>query len=192
MTIEEKAKAYDKALERAKEYYDVDEDNTMQVHARGVMEYLFPELKESEDEKIKKAIRYAISQSTHSDGTLINEISSEEAFDWLEKQGEQKPVFIPKFKVGDVVTFDGYRDKSTIAEIDFDNKWYNIAEDKTRCILFSEQDNWKLVEQTPADWSEEDENCLYMAIECVKTCGYPNIANWLKSLRPQPKQDHFK
>ena len=45
-------------------------------------------------------------------------------------------------------------------------------------------------EQKPAEWSEEDENCLYMAIECAKTCGYPNVANWLKSLRPQPKQYH--
>ena len=38
----------------------------------------FPELKEeNKDEKIKKAIRYAIGQSTHSDGTLINGVSSD-------------------------------------------------------------------------------------------------------------------
>jgi hypothetical protein len=46
----------------------------------------FPELKESEGDRIRKAIRYAIGQSTHTDDTLINGVSSEEALAWLEKQ----------------------------------------------------------------------------------------------------------
>ena len=96
MTIEEKAKAYDEAIERARKEYKTHEA------FKGFCEmlvHIFPKLAVSEDEKIRKAIGYAIGQSTHSDGTLINGVSSEEALDWLEKQGEQNPVpdWMPKF-----------------------------------------------------------------------------------------------
>ena len=43
MTEKEKAKAYDEAIERAKKLY-----------SNGIAEEIFPELKESKDEKIKK------------------------------------------------------------------------------------------------------------------------------------------
>jgi len=44
----------------------------------------------SEDERMRKAIEYAIGQSTHSDGTLINGVSSEEALAYLEKRKEEQ------------------------------------------------------------------------------------------------------
>ena len=44
LSIEEKAKRYDKAIERAKAYQGL----------RSEMEIIFPELKESEDEQIRK------------------------------------------------------------------------------------------------------------------------------------------
>ena len=56
---------------------------------KAVLEEIRPELKDSRNEKIRKAIRYAIGQSTHSDGTLINGVSSKEALAWLEKQGKE-------------------------------------------------------------------------------------------------------
>ena len=88
LSIEEKAKAYDEALERAKKYYDVDEDNTMQVRARGVMEYLFPELKESEDERIRRAICLLVNGLTSEHfkrcGASFDQIHA-----WLEKQDTQ-------------------------------------------------------------------------------------------------------
>ena len=46
MTDKEKAKAYDEAIERAKSYGNI------------IAEEIFPELKESDDEKIKKAIMH--------------------------------------------------------------------------------------------------------------------------------------
>ena len=73
MTQEEKAKRYDKALERAKMSYhtgDYDKD-TLEM-----LEIIFPELKESEDERIKGAIIDHLK-----DNNLI------EWADWLEKQG---------------------------------------------------------------------------------------------------------
>ena len=50
---------------------------------------IFPELTESEDERIRKAISYSISQSAHHDGILIDGITKEQAYAWLEKQNKQ-------------------------------------------------------------------------------------------------------
>ena len=84
MTQEEKAKAYDEALERAREYWETDNDNTLDIKAKGTMEYLFPELKESEDEKIMKRI-YNYINVTLDD----NESPEKEKWlAWLEKQGD--------------------------------------------------------------------------------------------------------
>lgn len=41
----------------------------------------------------------------------------------------------------------------------------------------------------PAEWSEEDESYLKVAIENCYECGNNYIAQWLKSLRPEPKQE---
>ena len=87
MTQEKKARRYDEVIEMAKSWY-----TDAQIDFKKSLESLFPELKEElKSEVIRKAIGYAIGQSTHSDDTLINGVSSEEALAWLEKQGEQKP-----------------------------------------------------------------------------------------------------
>ena len=91
--IEEKARAYDEAIEKARKIQKYSSD----LAEIKRMEKIFPELRESEEEWIRKAIKYAIGQSTHSDGTLINGISSEEALAWFEKQGgkhDTEPVSI--------------------------------------------------------------------------------------------------
>ena len=51
MSIEEKAKAYDEALKKAKRFHTPDSNNT---NLKAVIENIFPELKESEDERIRK------------------------------------------------------------------------------------------------------------------------------------------
>ena len=78
MTTEQKAKAYDQVREKIALRF-----------GSNVAEEIFSKFEESEDERIRKAIGYAIGQSTHSDGTLINGVSSEEALTWLEKQGDK-------------------------------------------------------------------------------------------------------
>lgn len=66
------------------------------------LEEIFPELKEREDERIRKAIIDAL----NSHGNSINLLSSrgysmDDAISYLEKQKEQKPT--PKFKIGDMI-----------------------------------------------------------------------------------------
>ena len=56
MTTEEKAKAYDKALEKVREYYK----GLAGCRTKEKLESIFPELKESEDERIRKSIIHFI------------------------------------------------------------------------------------------------------------------------------------
>lgn len=80
MTQEEKAKAYDEALERAKSF--------QQKYGGDYAGYIFPELRESEDERIRKElINYILYKAKG--------VSEEQEHSWvvyLEKQKEQKPV----------------------------------------------------------------------------------------------------
>ena len=83
MTDKEKAEAYDKALERARAINngkDVDVES-----GTTICEYIFPELKESEDEKIRKEI-ISILRNTYwtSSRNRFNELVA-----WLEKQGDK-------------------------------------------------------------------------------------------------------
>jgi hypothetical protein len=81
-TIEEKAEAYDAAIVRAKAMIRVAAN---QDEARGFANTIFPELKESGDEKIKGAIIHFIS---HTPSVPKGVIGKETMLDWLEKQGE--------------------------------------------------------------------------------------------------------
>ena len=94
LTIEQKAQRYDEALERykAKQEYE-----SKEVHK--FIEYIFPELKESKDERIRKAILELVRQSSD----ILENKNQIQMIAWLEKQAEQKPddKVEPKFKVGD-------------------------------------------------------------------------------------------
>ena len=86
MTVEEKAKAYDEALDRAIELYEKD---SVFDSEKTLIRCIFPEFKESEDEKIRKALVDALNKNLGNGiekyGTTLNA-----ALTWLEKQGEQK------------------------------------------------------------------------------------------------------
>ena len=73
-------KAYNEALERARNYYST----TDSVADAKLIELIFPELKESEDEKIRKEIISALKYANHK-GVYNKHLV------WLEKQDEQKP-----------------------------------------------------------------------------------------------------
>lgn len=95
MTIEEKAKRYDETLDRARKLHETC-DSTAVV---GWCEYIFPELKESEDERIRKALIenfkwycgdfLETTKWGKDDNLLVKDIIT-----WLEKQGDQKSLTI--------------------------------------------------------------------------------------------------
>lgn len=86
MTIEQKAQAYDVAIERAKK---VLLDCTSEEQK--VVEYITPELKENEDEKIRQTLIQAYSELRNKRGGNYKwreEITYDMLISWLEKQGE--------------------------------------------------------------------------------------------------------
>ena len=85
LSIEEKAKRYDEAIIRAKSLIG---DTIIEESGQHIAEVIFPELKESEDERIRKALIELIQG-------LYNGCCTEEArkerdmfLAWLEKQGK--------------------------------------------------------------------------------------------------------
>ena len=58
---------------------------------KAVLEEIFPELKESEDEKVRKALAEMVHDTTGDELLVDYNVHKEEALAWLEKQGEHKP-----------------------------------------------------------------------------------------------------
>lgn len=103
-TIEEKARAYDEALEKAKDMLKYKEVRVED------MEYLFPELKESEDEKIRKYIIRCISEWWDRCGDPSPDYPTrEKMLSWLEKQGQQKPAWSEEHQVRQPLLTSGCR-----------------------------------------------------------------------------------
>ena len=86
MTEKEKAKAYDEAIERAKKWHNA--SNIDKIDSR-IIEEIFPELKESDGEKIKNAILNHLKKMWGNCQDNVCGVHVEDAIDWLEKQGEQ-------------------------------------------------------------------------------------------------------
>jgi len=92
LSIEEKAKAYDEAINRASGFKSQE--------IRDIVEHIFPELRENEDEKIRKnCIHFLKLQKQHHAATF----EIEECISWLEKQGEHQN-FRDSIQIGDKVT----------------------------------------------------------------------------------------
>lgn len=92
MTEKEKAKAYDEAIERAKKWQNAPNTDKIPIYGNRIIEEIFPELKEDDDERIKKnCIHFLELQKQHH--AAIFEI--EECIDWLEKQRKPKSYWKP-------------------------------------------------------------------------------------------------
>jgi len=84
LSIEQKAQRYDEAIERAKNTIEVNQTIPNIVEC---VESLFPELKESEDERIRK---YLTSFVELNSGVNLPPEDAKKILAWLKKQGKQK------------------------------------------------------------------------------------------------------
>ena len=84
MDYEEK---YNRALERAKEV-----DGLNYITSHEIVEYLFPELAENEDEKIRKAINVILiaTEDDQRDFYTSHKLTRQQLTDWLDKQKVSK------------------------------------------------------------------------------------------------------
>ena len=87
MTQKQKARAYDKAFRIAQELYN--NPNSSNI-GKGYVCTVFPELKESEDDRIRNKLIKLIKMSNEVGGFALHKWEADEMLAWLEKQGEQK------------------------------------------------------------------------------------------------------
>ena len=197
---------YEKKLTLAKEALESGS------YDRETIEYIFPELRQNEDDKIREALIDGLYDCMSDDlgWSDFGGVPIEDLLAWLERQGEQKSAdkIEPKFRVKyagneynvlDVkdiagVTFYGIEDETNhIDYVKVENcervGGYNIKENgfpyPTKPAVFSEQ--------KPA-WSEEDDKMLDDAIGAVGAADYyytyndkEEIKHWLKSLKERMK-----
>lgn len=158
-------------------------------------EISLPEV-ESEDERIMEAIKGAIHTAT------MDEKTRKDAIAYLEKQKNSKSkveYVYPKFRVGDEILEinpNGYCIPVIVKYIG-DGSYKCESYDKKRFLSFpiKSEDEYRLVEPKPVEWSKEDEENLDAAIDIAEHSLYEplvprdTLVHFLKSLRPQPKQE---
>ena len=184
ITTEEKAKAYDEALERAKTLYE----NANGMILKKWVEQVFPELAESEDEKIRKEIVRFIRMEVE------DEIVGNKWLAWLGKQ---------KGNIGGISSNSEWSKEdetgltNTIIMLKEGASLHFIEEDITKAVVWLQSIKDRV--QPKQEWGEEDEHRIkdtvyfldtakkhYASTEELDAC----IA-WLESLkgrvRPQWK-----
>ena len=201
LSIEEKARRYDEAMERAKNYYSTT-DSSSDIKLIGLM---FPELIESEDERIRKAlIRF------HKSTIDVDGIKGEDIIAWLEKQGEHAK-FRESIQIGDEVTRnkDGMLvNLSQLKRVAKPNEskqgeqkamYHDICDKCVRQPTCQSDRFLQQEEQKPAEWTEEDEEQLEFCCAAIEMSDFSNVdyrtqaVTWLNLLKdrvhPQPKQE---
>ena len=109
-------KKYKEALERMKSWARGEHPECF-TEARKAAEFVFPELAESEDEKIRKAIIELVKQSSH----ILNPMNQKSMIAWLEKQKEQlkiKQDMLTTFRNSVPEEWDFSKDKDLKEEVD--------------------------------------------------------------------------
>ena len=115
LSIEEKAKRYDEAIERAKEWFKPEEPDSYTC----IVESIFPELKESEDDRIRNLIYLSIEK-----GIGIPGDDRKKALAWLEKQGNiDSQVKLPTFTFDDVLVLQCCME--TVKKVQVDKDLYD-------------------------------------------------------------------
>lgn len=159
-------KRYKKALERAKDYHKqlLNEDNP---ELAGEIEDIFPELKESKDDRIRRTlIRY------HQSTLNIDGVKGKEIVAWIEKQGKHKDYYTKQelIDMGFSFTLNG-----NIVTPD------KMMEDMKKYLA------WKEKQAPKTMWSEEDSLMIDSIIDTMKWLEGKGATNmkidWLKSLK---------
>ena len=196
MTQEEKAKAYDIALDKIRRLL-----GTGSNCSREDLEHVFPELMESEDERIRKEIIAHIKWCEDSGYCAKEEMTR--WITWLEKQGEQESRRITSAETKEAL-YDkpdnhtySFEDMYEASKQCYDSK-YNKDEychEQSFKWGFQEGAEWR-EEKAKQEWSEEDNEHLERILKELgnqrqRPLNSPYLDkiesdyNWLKSLRPQ-------
>ena len=120
LTIEQKAKRYDEAIEIARKIKNGEPINAS--NGTVIPDVIFPELKEDENDRIRRVIIEHFVGS-HSCMFPYKGFTKEQIIDWLEKQGEQKPVEWSEYdehKIKNIIYFLKSAKKHYISDVEID------------------------------------------------------------------------
>ena len=184
-TIVEKAAAYDKAFEIAKAKYSMQDQP---IHQDLVD--IFPELADSEDEKIRKYLIELIKEERDTKSFNRIGINNDKIIAWLEKQ--KKVINREPFKIGDIVTNGFY--EGMVVGTAYDLGWFTVKCDRATPPIFPvlalHYDAWQKVDDkieaveqelekseerlgiTKKEFEEELEHFYHYADEVQYTRGY--------------------
>ena len=190
MTTEEKAKAYDEALERAKAYHR----NELSETRKEITEYIFPELREFNEEEIRKDIIGGLmwqrdnlkSEGPHDNNLILPGFcfTVGEHLSYLEKQKEQKP-YEPHNWPAD-------KDNLTQEQKPVGNPFDANETMKMKDRIDEGFTKMMLAEQKPAEWSDTKELIFKDICNHLEVEGYGGWVVLLEALRNgefQPKQE---
>lgn len=195
MTTEEKAKAYDEAIEKIKYVMD---RGVEPILNKADLQSIFPELRESEDERIRKEliefIKIKLKLAEESEYKTedwkrwIAWLEKQKGIEWKPSKDEMDVLYALCYITN---TIDDRKDAIlTKLYQDLKREFFNGASYEN---MFPKEEKQK--EQKPAKWSEEDRLRLIRICADVEDFFPYNketnkeIARWIKSLRPQ---NHWK
>lgn len=156
-------KLYEDVLERAKNGLK-DKNYYLSQSAKEVTEFLFPQLKETEDEKVKRELtRFLINfNNGYYSKPSENEIDS--WIKWIDKKCEQNHTdeVKPKFNVGDWIVYEGL---GTYKVVEIHEGWYSVIDSNDRrwSVMFEKESLCHL-------WTIQDANdgdVLYFSDETI-------------------------
>ena len=180
-------KDYKEKLELARDWYN---NQSTTKKEKVLLENLFPELKESEEERIRKEIIQFL-QLPHPQ--FVGKRNQEKWIDWLEKQGEQKTVSKTEPIVEGLTTEFQKQVSHLIASAmdkEHDYNWSYVKWAANALLNYAKHELEKQCEQKPA-WSEEDDYILNLVGQFTSKGYKPHpkipslefVQDWLKSLK---------
>ena len=175
---------------------------------------IFPELTESEDEKIRNTLKQYFEDYKTQEKLGVSSffgVPTDKILAWLEKQGEQKPVIDSPCndcinRKGCINCENGELRETEQKPVEWseDDKAFLddvICKVKSDLILNKDEKNWlkslkdRCLPQPKQEWSEEDNDILLNIIEELEAVrdnigevcypAYNRLINWLKALHPQ-------
>lgn len=200
LTIEQKAERYDEAIERAEKWRNAPNVDKIPTFANRVIDDIFPELAESEDERIRKGLIAIITDFESLSLQKNYSLSREDMLAWLEKQGEkpQGKSALEAINEEKVDNQNCVKPADTIESSAFKDKLLELFQ-KFRYIKECVPTNGDIIDYVDAhiqelidtiqnkSWSEEDENMIEAALRFAHEYGRHGLWAWLKGLKDRVK-----
>lgn len=156
-----------------------------------IAEKYFPQLAESEDDKIRRGF-WKLAKQHEESFDKVDGIPIQTMIEWLyNKKSEVPECIYPKFSIGDTITKKGRADRVVRKIFLCQDPVYVCETDEGETHLpFSEQDEWE--KKYEHKWCTADEEMLEHCIGAIHAADYysfedkNDMETWLKSLKPHP------